>query len=141
MKEDGKIYILDTSALLAYMEDEDGTEYIESLLIEAEKGEAVLHIAFISLTEVFYITAREQNESVALDRIKLIQSLAVQIHESYENLNTHAGRLKANNNISIADAYIAALCQEQNGILVHKDPEYEKLSLLIDEYRLPYKNK
>jgi len=30
------------------MEDEDGTEYIESLLIEAEKGEAVLHIAFIS---------------------------------------------------------------------------------------------
>lgn len=141
MKEAGKVYILDTSALLAYIEDEAGAEYIESLLIEAEKGEAVLHIVFISLTEVFYITAREQNESVALDRIKLMQSLAVQIHESYENLNTHAGRLKANNNISIADAYIAALCQEQNGILVHKDPEYEKLSLLIDEYRLPYKIK
>lgn len=39
MKEDSKIYVLDTSALLTYIEDEDGSEYIESLLIEAEKGE------------------------------------------------------------------------------------------------------
>lgn len=136
---ESNIYILDTSALLTYIEDEDGSEYIENLLIAAEKGEAAIHIAFISLTEVFYITAREQNESAALERIRLIQSLALQIHESDENLNIHAGKIKAGNTISLADAYIAALCQEQNGILVHKDPEYEKLSRSIKEYRLPYK--
>ena len=139
MNENNNIYILDTSAILTYIEDEDGSEYIENLLIAAEKGAAVIRIAFISLTEVFYITSREQSESAALDRIKLIQSLALQIHESDENLNIHAGKLKANNTISLADAYIAALCEEQNGILVHKDPEYEKLSSLIKEYRLPYK--
>ena len=139
MTENNNIYILDTSAILTYIEDEDGSEYIENLLITAEKGEAVIRIAFISLTEVFYITSREQNESAALERIRLIQSLALQIHESDENLNIHAGKLKTNNTISLADAYIAALCEEQNGILVHKDPEYEKLSSLIQEYRLPYK--
>ncbi len=139
MTENNNIYILDTSASLTYIEDEDGSEYIENLLITAEKGEAVIRIAFISLTEVFYITSREQNESAALERIRLIQSLALQIHESDENLNIHAGKLKTNNTISLADAYIAALCEEQNGILVHKDPEYEKLSSLIQEYRLPYK--
>lgn len=139
MSKGDNIYILDTSALLTFIEDEDGSDYIENLLIKAEKGEAFVHISFMSLTEVFYITAREQNESVALDKIKLIQSLAIQIHESNESLNIRAGRLKAANSISLADAYIAALCQEQNGILVHKDPEYEKLSLLLKEYRLPYK--
>ena len=50
-----------------------------------------------------------------------------------------AGKLKARNSISIADAYIAALSQIHSGVLVHKDPEYEKIVSEIKEYRLPYK--
>ena len=59
--------------------------------------------------------------------------------ETYEDLNLRAGKLKASNNISLADAYIAAVCQSHEGILVHKDPEFEVLSLSIKEHRLPYK--
>lgn len=139
MEEDSKIFIIDTSAILTYIEDEEGAAYVENLLIEAEKGDVFIHIAFISLTEVFYITAREQNEAEALERLKLIQSLTIQVHESSENFNVDAGKLKANNNVSLADAYIAALCCKLKGILVHKDPEYEQLSSVIKEYRLPYK--
>ena len=55
MKEDKKeTYILDTSALLTYIEDEEGAEFVENLLIRAENGEVVIYICFISLT-VFYI--------------------------------------------------------------------------------------
>jgi predicted nucleic acid-binding protein len=50
-----------------------------------------------------------------------------------------AARLKATNRISLADSYIAALCKNYQGILVHKDPEFEQLSSSIKEYRLPYK--
>ena len=40
MREDnGKIYILDTSALLTYIEDEKGSDVIDDILIKAEKGE------------------------------------------------------------------------------------------------------
>lgn len=35
-------YVLDTSALLAYIEDEDGSELIESLLERAERREVIL---------------------------------------------------------------------------------------------------
>lgn len=139
MKEDKEIYIFDTSALLTYIEDEEGSEYVEDLLIKAERVDVVIYIAFISLTEVFYITAQEKDESEALRRIKLIQSLAVKVEESNENLNMRAGSLKAANRISLADAYIAALCQELKGILVHKDPEFEKMSPPVKELRLPYK--
>jgi len=139
LNETKKICILDTSAILTYIEDEDGSDYVENLLIEAEKGIVDIYVSFISLTEVFYITLREKDEPLALERIKLMQSLAVKIQESDEMVNIKAGKLKARNSISLADAYIAALCQIHNGILVHKDPEYEKLASEINEYRLPYK--
>lgn len=139
MNETKKIYILDTSAILTYIEDEDGSDYVENLLIDAEKGIVDIYVSFMSLTEVFYITLREKDESLAGDRIKLMQSLAVKIQESDEMVNINAGKLKARHSISLADAYIAALCQIHNGILVHKDPEYEKLASEIKEYRLPYK--
>lgn len=140
MREDnGKIYILDTSALLTYIEDEKGSDVIDDILIKAEKGEVRIYISFISLTEVYYITMQEKGESEALRRISLIQSLSLTVEESNEDLNLKAGSLKAANRISIADAYIAALCQQYEGILVHKDPEFESLSTLIKESRLPYK--
>jgi len=138
-EDNGKIYILDTSALLTYIEDEKGSDVIDDILIKAEKGEVRIYISFISLTEVYYITMQEKGESEALRRISLIQSLSLTVEESNEDLNLKAGSLKAANRISIADAYIAALCQQYEGILVHKDPEFESLSTLIKESRLPYK--
>jgi predicted nucleic acid-binding protein len=133
-----EVFILDTSALLAYIEDEDGAEYAEELLIKAERNEISIYISFVSLTEVMYITLQEKDEDAAHARIDLIKSLYCTIEESSENINFAAAGLKAKNRISLADAYIAALCQERNGILVHKDPEFEKLSA-INQHKLPYK--
>jgi len=127
LNEGNSIYIFDTSALLTYIEGEDGSEDVEKLLISAENESVIIYLAFISITEVFYITAREKSVSDALKRIELINSLAVRIEEFYEDLNLSAGKLKAKYNISLADSYIAALCQKYNGILVHKDPEFEKI--------------
>lgn len=134
-----KIYILDTSALFTFIEDEEGADIVENLLIEAEKGNITVYVSFISLTEVFYITKKEHGEQNALERVKLIQSLAINIQESDESLNILAGGFKANYRMSLADAFIAALCQYHQGILVHKDPELEQLAKSMQEMRLPYK--
>jgi predicted nucleic acid-binding protein len=139
LKQDKEIYILDTTALLAYIEDEEGAEFVESILGRAENDEVDVFIAFVSVTEVFYITLQERSEAVALERIRLIQSLMVGIVESDKEFNVRAGRLKAKNRISLADAYVAALSLERQGILVHKDPEFERLVPPIREYKLPYK--
>ena len=110
-------------------------------MIEAEKGNVTVYLSFISLTEVFYITKKEKGEQEALERLRLIQSLAVHIQESEEPLNIMAGVLKADYRISLADAFIAALCQYRQGIIVHKDPELEQLAPLMQELRLPYKKR
>jgi predicted nucleic acid-binding protein len=97
------------------------------------------NVSFISLTEIYYITLQEKGIHEALERVRLIQSLALSVMESYETLNIKAGDLKSSHRISLADSFIAALSIEYKGILVHKDPEFESLSSLIKEYRLPYK--
>lgn len=140
LKKKPKAYILDTSAILTYIEDEAGADLVEGLLIQAEQSTVQIHICFVSLTEVFYITLRKKNELTAQRRIDLIRSLAITIHESHDALNILAGRLKASYRISLADAYIAALCQNLNGTLVHKDPEFEPLSPMITQERLPAKS-
>ena len=136
---ENKTYVLDTSAILTYIEDEDGADYVENLLIEAESEKINVLVSFISLTEVFYITLQELDESIAHERIKLLKSLSIKIEESQEDIDLAAGRLKANHRISLADAFIGALAKTKNGILVHKDPEFEGLPSDIVDYRLPYK--
>jgi predicted nucleic acid-binding protein len=77
-----KTYILDTSALLTYIEDEDGADDVNRILIDAEDGQANVLISFISLTELFYVTRREVGEEKALERVQLVRSLALSVHES-----------------------------------------------------------
>lgn len=139
MKKNKDIIVLDTSALLAYIEDEQGAEYVDEVLAGAEQDEVLVYISFVTLTEVFYITMQEKDEATAQTRVELIKSLPCIIEESSESLNLAAAKLKAKNRISLADAYIAAVCQERQGVLVHKDPEFEQLSRAIKQHKLPYK--
>lgn len=134
-----KRYVLDTSAVFAYLEDEDGADQVESLLKQAETGNAEVLLSFITLAEVFYITLQEGSEGKALQRLSLIKALSVGIIESSEKISITAARLKASYKISLADAYIAALSKNRRGILVHKDPEYDNLGRIVSVHRLPYK--
>jgi len=141
LKKGSKFFVLDTSAILAYIEDENGAEDVEELLIKAENKEISVYVPFASLAEVFYITMEEKSEEEAFKRVRLIQSLAVEIIESSESVTLTAGKLKATNRISFADAYVAAVSKELNAVLVHKDPEFENVKPLFKQYKLPYKPK
>ena len=48
-KDNKKIYILDTSALLTYIEDEEGADFIDDLLIKAEDGDVIIFISLYKL--------------------------------------------------------------------------------------------
>lgn len=52
-------YVLDSSALLAYIENEDGATTVETLLQKAIDDEAELYVSVISYIEIFYISWQE----------------------------------------------------------------------------------
>lgn len=132
-------YVLDTSAVLTLIEDEAGTDQVQTLLEQAKRGEVSLLVSFISFMEVYYITLQERGQEEAHERVQLMAALPVLRVESTETLAELAGQLKAAHRLSVADAWIAALAQERDATLVHKDPEFEQIEATVKVLKLPYK--
>jgi len=128
-------YLLDTSAVMTLLEDEDGAERVEMLL----RDEEVL-LPFMTLLEIYYIALREHSEDIADIRYAMLKhSGATILWDVDEPLLLTAGRLKASYRLSLADALIAALAMRHQAVLVHKDPEMEALADLLQLETLPYK--
>jgi predicted nucleic acid-binding protein len=128
-------YLLDTTAVLTFLEDEDGAARVETLLREEE-----ILLPYLVLLETYYIMLREQAEDVADRRYALLKQLpAIILWEVDEPTLLTAGRFKAHHRLSLADALIAAFAEEQGAILVHKDPELAALADVVTQELLPYK--
>jgi ribonuclease VapC len=129
------VYLLDTSAILTLLEDEEGAQRVESLL----RREEVL-LPFLALLETYYITLQEQSEDMADKRYALLKQLSATILWNVDEPTLlTAGRLKASFRLSLADALIAAFAVRHRAVLVHKDPEMAALSKIVQVEILPDK--
>lgn len=132
-------YVLDTSALLAYIESEDGADEVEKLLMSALEGTNELFISTVTGIEVFYISFQEQGSVIAADRLKLIRELPLVQEPLTQRLTRIVGEIKALKAMSFADSCIAGLAKFKNAILVHKDPEFEQIEEEVKQFKLKYK--
>jgi predicted nucleic acid-binding protein len=129
-------YLLDTSALLSFIEDEPGADRVELAL----KQKKTL-IPWTVLLEMYYITYQEEGVAEADRRISLMKELPIQIlWDMDETMVLTAGKLKAEHRISLADAIIAAFAIRRDAVLMHKDPEYDALFGILAMESLPYKS-
>ncbi|MEK6563754.1 MAG: type II toxin-antitoxin system VapC family toxin [Candidatus Omnitrophota bacterium] len=136
-----KAYVLDTSAIFTYIEEEDGQDKIEDILRLGHKNKCQIYLSFASLAEIYYISWQEKSEDAAKELVVLVKSLPIQIIDSNERITLSAGRLKALHRISLADAFVAATAIDMAAVLVHKDPELEVISKYIKIFSLPYKTR
>ncbi len=134
-----KSYVLDTSALLTYIELEDGHDLVDKLLMQSIDDEVELFISVISLIEVYYISKQEQDKSVAKERLELLNDLPIHQEEVTLDMANIIGNLKAEHRMSFADCCIAGLAQKKGAILVHKDPEFECVKNEVKQFTLSYK--
>lgn len=130
-------YMLDSSALLTLMEDEEGADRVETLL---KKGNVI--IPFLSLLEVYYVSYKRRGQSEADRRYALLKQIpATFLWDINEPVLLKAAYFKANYRVSLADAIMAAYSNKYVAILLHKDPEFEALSREIQMESLPLKTK
>jgi len=118
-----KRYLLDTSALLTLRDNEAGADQVAALLYQAQDSTHECLGCFITLMEIFYRVWRDENAGAG--RLAYEQSQALPIRWLHEDqaLLEKAAEVKATQNLSLADAWIAACALLQGAILVHKDPE------------------
>ncbi len=133
-----KRYLLDTSALVSYFENEAGASEVDAIV---RSGAA--QVPWTALLEVYYISLQERDEEEALLRFASIRA-APEVEVLWnvdEALLLTAGQIKATNRVSFADALIAAYAIQNDAVLVHKAPEFDALGDLIPVERLPYKGR
>lgn len=136
-----KEYVFDTSALLTYIENEEGIETVESLLMKTLNEDGKIFISTVTMIEVFYISIQEQGRNVAEERLSLIETLPLIQESLTPNITKMIGEMKAAKSMSFADCCIAGLSKSKKAILVHKDPEFEQPEDEIKQLKLPYKKK
>jgi predicted nucleic acid-binding protein len=120
--------VLDSFALIGFLENEKFASRIEMLLKQARQGKILVYLHAIHLGEVYYITLREQSQNIADLAFARIKAFPVKYIDTIEDeLLRKAGWLKANYPISYADAFAASLAIIHNSSLLTGDPEFKKL--------------
>ena len=120
--------VLDSFALIGYLENESFSDKVEKLLKQARQGKIRIYLHAIHLGEVYYITLRERGQDLAdlaYARIKAFPLRYIDIID--EKLLRTAARLKAKYPISYADSFAASLAIIYNSSLLTGDPEFKKL--------------
>jgi predicted nucleic acid-binding protein len=126
-------YVLDSYALLAYLEAEPGSHKVMELLAAAKAGKCRLFMSVVNLGEVMYIVERERGLPEAQDTLVRINELPIEIINADRTLTMAAAHLKMDCPIAYADCFAAALAHLKNAILVTGDSEFGKIKA---EYKL-----
>ncbi len=120
-------YVLDSHALIAYLEDESGAARVRVILGQAQKNLAEIFLCIVNFGEVVYITEREQGLVAAQTAIAAIDQLPITVIEADRKLTFAAAHIKAKHSLSYADAFAAALAQEKTATLLTGDAEFQPL--------------
>ncbi len=120
---EARLYVLDSYAVLAWLEGERGGALVSELLTRAHQGRISLSMSVISLGEVLYIIEREDSVRAAQIALATIDSLPISQVNAGRELTLNAARFKARYRMSYADCFGLALAKTMGAALVTGDPE------------------
>lgn len=132
-----KHYVLDSYAVLAYLQGETGYKRVFAILEEARVGQSKLLMNVINLGEVLYIVEREKGLPRAQETLARIDELPIEVMDVDRTLALTAAHLKAQHSLAYADCFAAGLAQLNEAVLVSGDPELKQVESLIAIEWLP----
>ncbi|MDD5675459.1 MAG: type II toxin-antitoxin system VapC family toxin [Chitinivibrionales bacterium] len=130
-------YVLDSWAIIAYLEDEPSGEKVADLIAAAHENGTPLKMTVVNIGEIWYILARETSELEADRSIYQLHELGIEFIAADWKLTLAAARFKARHKMSYADGYAAALAQQEKGaVLLTGDKEFKQVEKDITIYWL-----
>jgi len=130
-------YVLDSFALLAYLQGEPGAERVESILTACGQDAAAGWMSIVNYGEVLYITERGRGLQAAQRVVATVDQLPINVTSADRRATFMAAHVKAHYAISYADAFAVALAHEVSGCIVTGDPEFERVEDLAPMLWIP----
>jgi len=124
-KPGGKVIVLDSWAMLAYLEAEPAAQEVRQILRRARRKEILVLFSLINYSECLYVIEREQGIRQAQRAVGIIDQLALRAVPADRSLVFEAAHIKACYPISYADAFSVALARLSRGRVMTGDPEFK----------------
>ena len=124
--------LLDSFAVLAWIQDEKGAQFVEQLLYKAQEDKEHLILNIINLGEIYYRCARIRDLPFAKDILEKIGLLPVTIYPCPNDLVLEAAEIKATYPLALADAFIVATALREEARIITGDPEFKKVQRLVE---------
>jgi len=131
--------VLDSWALIAFLEDEPAAAEVQRLLEQAVAEKHKLLLGVVNWGEIYYSTMREVSQEAAERTAREIAALPLEIVGVGEDLvlARQAAVLKATHKMSYADCFAAALAKIHGAELVTGDPEFKEVEREVKVAWLP----
>ena len=108
MSRKPKAIVLDSWAVIAYLEGEPAAEKVADHIADAHENDIPMFISVVNAGEVWYIIARETSVADADRSITEMRHLGVMFVDVDWPLAHQAGSFKSKHKISFADCFAAA---------------------------------
>ena len=122
-----KTYVLDASALFAFLRGRPGAAKVDDLLKEARRTRAKVLMSAVNYGEVYGLILREFGQEQALTAVHAVSPLPVELVDVTPQRACQAANLKARYKLYYVDSFAAALAMEQKATLVTSDSDFRKL--------------
>ena len=117
--------VLDSFAVIAYLEGEPGADQVGDLIRKARDRDEKLLLSLINWGEVYYITKRAGGQDVADRALVQLDTLPIDVIFPDREVTRSAADMKATRKLSYADCFAAALAKVRNAELVTGDKEFK----------------
>ena len=126
-----KSIVLDSWAVIAYLEGEPSAKRVANHIADAHEEHIPLFMSVVNAGEVWYIIAREASVSDADRSITELRHLGIGFVDADWPLAHEAGGFKSKYKMSYADCFAAALAKQKNALLLTGDFEFKQVEAQI----------
>jgi len=123
--------LLDSFAVLAWVQDEPGADRVEVLLTQAHRRKTPLLLSVINLGEVYYRLARQHGHRLAQEVMRQLEVLPLQFYPCDQVLALEAAKIKADYPMAYADAFAVAVALREHAAVVTGNPEFRQVEHLV----------
>jgi len=121
------IRVLDSHALLLFLEKEEGYEKIQKILFSAVEKDEPLLMTSVDYGDFYTVVLRECTKEKVEELELTFSNLPIRVVDIDAILSREAAKLRAEKKISLANSFAAALTKLRRGELITADKEFKSL--------------